>query len=81
MKSACVLFCAVFLLAACNPYGVNSQSQYSRSTGAQNQYVPVIISDDEGSNSIPAVTLCTREPYASYSNTPDHCNSAPIILP
>lgn len=80
MKSAFLLFCAVFFLTACNPYGVNSQYG-ARSTGTQNQYVPVIISDEEASNSIPAVTLCTREPYASYTNTPDHCNSAPIILP
>lgn len=80
MKSVFIFTCVLFL-TACNAYAPHGMQYGARSTGSQNQYVPVIISDNEETNSVPAVTLCTREPYASYSNTPGFCNSAPVILP
>lgn len=81
MKSVLLLSCAL-LLTACNTYGPQyAQGQQGQPVGSQNQYIPVFISDDNDSSVAPATSLCTREPYTTYSNSPGYCGYAPIIQP
>lgn len=77
------LLTSIIVLTACNTYGtgINHAVNQQQPVGSQNQYVPVIISDESDTNSAPAVSLCTREPYTTYTNSPNYCNYAPIIQP
>jgi len=80
MKSV-FIFASVLLLTACNTYGPYNGNNTNQPISSQNQYIPVIISDESDTNSAPAVSLCTRKPYSTYTNSPGYCGYAPIILP